>query len=93
MARGGKQPAEDGQLPLFVPPAAAEAPAGRTQQVKPATLSAGVETLAASLPATLRLGTSSWSFPGWEGLIYGCPCMLDIRCCGPSGLIGRITAP
>lgn len=27
--------------------------------------------LAARLPAGLRLGTSSWSFPGWRGLIYG----------------------
>ena len=27
--------------------------------------------LAATLPATLRLGTSSWSFPGWQGLVYG----------------------
>ncbi|MBI1304663.1 MAG: DUF72 domain-containing protein [Phycisphaera sp.] len=26
--------------------------------------------LAASLPAALRLGTSSWSFPGWRGLVY-----------------------
>lgn len=27
-------------------------------------------TLAAALPTTLSLGTSSWSFPGWEGLVY-----------------------
>lgn len=27
--------------------------------------------LAATLPATLRLGTSSWSFPGWQGLVFG----------------------
>ena len=27
--------------------------------------------LAARLPADLRLGTSSWSFPGWAGLVYG----------------------
>ncbi|MEK6630533.1 MAG: DUF72 domain-containing protein [Acidobacteriota bacterium] len=26
--------------------------------------------LAASLPATLRMGTSSWSFPGWQGIVY-----------------------
>ncbi|MTW22574.1 DUF72 domain-containing protein [Allochromatium palmeri] len=26
--------------------------------------------LAGALPARLRLGTSSWSFPGWLGLIY-----------------------
>ena len=26
--------------------------------------------LAARLPARVRLGTSSWSFPGWDGLVY-----------------------
>jgi hypothetical protein len=26
--------------------------------------------LAASLPAGVRFGTSSWSFPGWRGLVY-----------------------
>lgn len=27
--------------------------------------------LAAALPRDLRLGTMSWSFPGWRGLVYG----------------------
>lgn len=26
--------------------------------------------LAAALPPWLRLGTSSWSFPGWQGIVY-----------------------
>ena len=26
--------------------------------------------LAASLPPTLHMGTSSWSFPGWQGIVY-----------------------
>lgn len=26
--------------------------------------------MAARLPATVRLGTSSWSFPGWTGIVY-----------------------
>lgn len=26
--------------------------------------------LAASLPPHLRMGTSSWSFPGWQGIVY-----------------------
>lgn len=26
--------------------------------------------IAAALPPTLRLGTSSWSFPGWSGIVY-----------------------
>ena len=73
MARAGKRPVGDEQLHLFVPPSASEAPAGRTQQVNPAPLLPDVEALAASLPETIRLGTSSWSFPGWEGLIYDRP--------------------
>ena len=39
--------------------------------VDPAPVSAGVRGLAAALSAGIRLGTSSWSFPGWTGLIYG----------------------
>jgi uncharacterized protein YecE (DUF72 family) len=27
--------------------------------------------IAAALPPELRLGTSSWTFPGWVGLVYG----------------------
>ena len=27
--------------------------------------------LAARLPATVRFGTSTWSFPGWAGIVYG----------------------
>ncbi len=26
--------------------------------------------VAAALPASVRFGTSSWSFPGWQGLVY-----------------------
>ena len=26
--------------------------------------------LAARLPAAVHFGTSSWSFPGWAGLVY-----------------------
>ena len=73
MARAGKRPTEEEQLHLFVSPSSSEAPASQTQQVNPAPLSPDVEALAASLPATIRLGTSSWSFPGWEGLIYDRP--------------------
>lgn len=29
-----------------------------------------VARLAERLPPTLRMGTSSWSFPGWEGIVY-----------------------
>lgn len=30
-------------------------------------------TLAALLPAEIRLGASSWSFPGWKGIVYARP--------------------
>jgi uncharacterized protein YecE (DUF72 family) len=39
----------------------------RLAPVPPST--AAIET-AKKLPAAIRLGTSSWSFPGWEGLVY-----------------------
>ena len=73
MARAGKRPAEEAQLHLFAPPSSSEVSDKRTQQVNPAPLRPDVESLAASLPETIRLGTSSWSFPGWEGLIYDRP--------------------
>ncbi len=72
MARAGKRRVEE-QLHLFSPPSSSDAPARRTQQINPAPLLPDVESLAASLPETIRLGTSSWSFPGWEGLIYDRP--------------------
>ncbi len=30
-----------------------------------------IRQLAGRLPETIRLGTSSWYFPGWEGLVWG----------------------
>jgi uncharacterized protein YecE (DUF72 family) len=38
--------------------------------VGPATPSPDLIRIARALPAALRLGTSSWSFPGWAGLVY-----------------------
>ena len=38
--------------------------------VGPATPDSDVAALAADLPPLLRMGTSSWSFPGWAGLVY-----------------------
>jgi uncharacterized protein YecE (DUF72 family) len=32
-----------------------------------------VRALAARLPGPVRLGTSSWSFPGWRGIVYDRP--------------------
>ncbi len=55
------------QLELFAQqpwaPAAPRAP-------EPAPTTAELLDLGARLPHTVRLGTSSWSFPGWTGLVY-----------------------
>lgn len=52
------------QLDLFD---GAPAPA---RGVGPAAVPADVAALAARLPRSVRLGTSSWSFPGWAGIVY-----------------------
>jgi uncharacterized protein YecE (DUF72 family) len=39
-------------------------------RVRPVPPEAALVELAARLPAGLRLGTSSWSFPGWAGLVF-----------------------
>ena len=49
-----------GQLPLFADLAA----------VDPAAVDEAVRRLATALPDRVRLGTSSWSFPGWTGIVY-----------------------
>lgn len=51
------------QLALFNPPPPA-APVG------PAEVPADLQELAQALPRTVRFGTSSWSFPGWTGLVW-----------------------
>jgi len=56
----------DVQLGLF-----AEEPAAPTRaSVGPVSPPEGVTALASRLPTHVRLGTSSWTFPGWEGLVY-----------------------
>ena len=42
----------------------------RSTQVLPATPSAAAITAAQALPTAIHLGTSSWSFSGWDGLVY-----------------------
>ncbi|MGN6648981.1 DUF72 domain-containing protein [Trinickia sp.] len=52
--------------------AAAQAKRGRrARAVLPAPASPDVLDCAQVLPPQVRLGTSSWSFPGWEGIVYG----------------------
>lgn len=56
----------DAQLGLFP-----DAPdAGRSVVVGPAEPPARLRDLASRLPKGLRLGTSSWTFPGWQGVVY-----------------------
>jgi uncharacterized protein YecE (DUF72 family) len=53
----------DDQQPSLFP----EPPA----RVDPATPAPDVAELGRRLPARVHLGTSSWTFPGWKGLVYG----------------------
>ena len=56
-----------------------DAPVPRAQersakrQVMPVTISPEMQVLANALPVDLRLGTSSWTFPGWAGLVWDQP--------------------
>src|ERR1700744_3351198 len=43
----------------------------RTRDVIAAEPSSDVLEIAAGLPPQIRLGTSTWSFPGWKGIVYG----------------------
>lgn len=38
--------------------------------VGPAAIGDALRATAGSIPPNIRLGTSSWSFPGWNGLVY-----------------------
>src|SRR5512140_3356501 len=54
------------QLDLFGAP-----PARAQDEVRPASVPPDLAAVAARLPPRIRLGTSSWSFPGWAGIVYG----------------------
>ncbi len=56
----------DAQLGLFPD----EAPPPLPPAVGPAEIDERARATASDLPAALRMGTSSWSFPGWEGIVY-----------------------
>jgi len=43
---------------------------GDADAVDPAAVPDDVRSLGDTLPAAIRLGTSSWSFPGWTGLVF-----------------------
>ena len=59
-----------GQLDLFGDRAALAAPPPR-RAVEPAVHNPASEALGRRLHPRIRLGTSSWSFSGWNGLVYG----------------------
>ncbi|HVP61483.1 MAG TPA: DUF72 domain-containing protein [Myxococcaceae bacterium] len=59
------------QLELFAPaPGVAAEPELPPGPPAPAPVAEGLRELGGRLPGKLRLGTSSWSFPGWTGLVY-----------------------
>jgi uncharacterized protein YecE (DUF72 family) len=62
------------QIDLFGTPAEASGglPEGASPtHVAPVAVDDATRALAAGLPAQVHLGTSSWAFPGWQGLVYG----------------------
>jgi len=59
----------EARLGLFPEPVH-DAARGAAESVGPAAPGAEHASFAARLPAGVRLGTSSWSFPGWHGLVY-----------------------
>lgn len=69
MPRRTDPPPEDAPRPvqrgLFGPLDEPKAPG-----VQPASFAADLVRLGQRLPPDLRLGTSSWNFPGWRGLVY-----------------------
>lgn len=52
------------------PAATPEAPKRRGSKVLPCPPDESLVALARALPARLRLGGSSWSYPGWKGLVW-----------------------
>ncbi len=63
---------DDPEAPPPPPPArrATKRSADKGAKVQPASTDLARCELAAALPSRLRLGTSSWHFPGWAGLVW-----------------------
>lgn len=57
----------------FPPPERPAASAPASSGVEPAAASEALRGLGAALPAGLYFGTSSWSYAGWVGSVYGRP--------------------
>jgi uncharacterized protein YecE (DUF72 family) len=67
-SKGGDSP--ESAAPLSSLPAEPK-PKRRAREVQPALPSPDVLDAANALPPRVHLGTSSWSFPGWQGIVYG----------------------
>lgn len=75
-----RSPSPSAQLELFGPAVAPSTPSSPAQprsaapepsdDAEPGARLERLRKLAARLPATIRFGTSSWSFPGWAGIVY-----------------------
>lgn len=61
---------DDSPKPTIKPKRAPGPPASRTVKVAAVVASPELLALGQALPATLHLGTSSWTFPGWNSLVY-----------------------
>jgi uncharacterized protein YecE (DUF72 family) len=48
----------------------AASPGAAKGRVRPASAAEALDPIAGALPPGLRLGTSSWTFPGWTGIVY-----------------------
>ena len=59
---------DDTTASLFDPPPGSGSGAGA---VEPAPVDEELQRLGRRLPPTIFLGTSSWSFPGWQRIVYG----------------------
>lgn len=60
-----------GEPPSTPTDAPAQRPPRRSAtEVRPAPHGAALHALATALPDRLRLGTSSWTYPGWKGLVW-----------------------
>lgn len=75
MTKQKKNLSEPDQLDLFAPakptqPTPQPVSRSRRTPVGPQPLPPELEPVAAALPQAIRLGTSSWSFHGWEGIVY-----------------------
>lgn len=60
---------DDAEGSLFDPPP--RAPRTLPGRVEPAVFDDDLLRLGRRLPASIHLGTSSWSFPGWQRIVYG----------------------